>query len=94
MHATSHPTLSTTQGRGGEDILLDEFDALGLHCEPATQLVVTCEVCGRPATKQCWTCGMPICEFCTLKQHWKVGWEQEWVQVGALVDPARPEGDT
>lgn len=37
---------------------------------------------------------MPICEFCTLKQHWKVGWEWEWGQVGALVDPARPKGDT
>ncbi|KAL6778128.1 hypothetical protein ACKKBG_A17025 [Auxenochlorella protothecoides x Auxenochlorella symbiontica] len=65
-------------GRGGEDILLDEFDALGLHCEPATQLVVTCEVCGRPATKQCWTCGMPICEFCTLKQHWKDNFPLHW----------------
>lgn len=33
---------------------------------------MTCEVCRRPATKQCWTCGMSICEFCTLKRHWKV----------------------
>jgi hypothetical protein len=40
---------------------------------PALQLVVTCEVCRRPATKECWTCGMQICEFCTLKRHWKVG---------------------
>ena len=38
----------------------------------AVQLVVTCEVCRRPATKECWTCGMQICEFCTLKRHWKV----------------------
>ena len=52
--------------------MLDEFEGLGLHCEPSTQLVVTCEVCGRPSTKDCWTCGMRICDFCTLKRHWKV----------------------
>ena len=60
------------QAAGGEDILLDEFEGLGLHCDPHTQLVVTCEVCRRPATKECWTCSMKICEFCTLKRHWKV----------------------
>lgn len=63
---------------GGEDILLDEFDNIGLHCDPATQLVVTCEVCGRPATKECWTCKMQICEFCTLKRHWKDGYPLHW----------------
>ena len=56
---------------GGEGLLLDEFEGLGLHCDPGTQLVVTCEVCGRPSTKDCWTCGMRICDFCTLKRHWK-----------------------
>lgn len=61
------------QAPGGEDLLLDEFEGLGLHCDPGTQLVVTCEVCGRPSTKDCWTCGMKICDFCTLKRHWKVG---------------------
>ena len=35
------------QPLGGEDILLDEFENLGLRCNPATQLVVTCEVRGR-----------------------------------------------
>ena len=60
------------QAPGGEDLLLDEFEGLGLHCDPGTQLVVTCEVCGRPSTKDCWTCGMKICDFCTLKRHWKV----------------------
>lgn len=64
--------VPTPQGLGGEDLLLDEFAGLGLHCNPATQLVVTCEVCRRPATKECWTCRMQICEFCTLKRHWKV----------------------
>lgn len=67
-----------SQALGGEDILLDEFESLGLHCDPATQLVVTCEVCRRPATKECWTCGMHICEFCTLKQHWKDGVPLHW----------------
>ena len=60
------------QAQGGEDMLLDEFEGLGLHCEAGTQLVVLCEVCQRPATKECWTCGMKICDFCTLKRHWKV----------------------
>ena len=60
------------QAQGGEGILLEELEELGLHCDPLTQLVVTCEVCRRPSTKQCWTCGMDICSFCTLKRHWKV----------------------
>jgi HSP20 family molecular chaperone IbpA len=64
--------------QGGEDILLDEFDSLGLSCDPHTQLVVTCEVCRRPATKECWTCKMMICEFCTLKRHWKDGFPLHW----------------
>lgn len=64
--------------QGGEDVLLDEFDSLGLRCDPHTQLVVTCEVCRRPATKQCWTCKMMICEFCTLKRHWKDGFPLHW----------------
>lgn len=64
--------LMYAQSKGGEDVLLDEYEGLGLHCDPQTQLVVTCEVCRRPATKECWTCGMQICEFCTLKRHWKV----------------------
>eukprot|EP00873_Tetraselmis_striata_P023008 jgi/Tetstr1/443272/TSEL_031306.t1 len=60
-----------SKAEGGEDKLLDEFEGLGLHCDPNTQLVVTCEVCRRPSTKECWTCGMKICDFCTLKTHWK-----------------------
>ncbi|KAK9810351.1 hypothetical protein WJX72_009272 [[Myrmecia] bisecta] len=63
---------------GKEDMLLDEFENLGLHCTPATQLVVTCEVCRRPSTKQCWTCGMAICDFCTLKRHWKDNFPLHW----------------
>ena len=68
----SNACAPPTQARGGEDVLLDGFDGLGLHCEARTQLVVICEVCRRPSTKECWTCGMKICDFCTLKRHWKV----------------------
>ena len=68
----------TSAALGGEDVLLDEFENLGLHCNPGTQLVVTCEVCRRPATKECWTCKMKICEFCTLKRHWKDGVPLHW----------------
>ena len=53
-------------------MLLDELRDSGVHCDPLTQLVVTCEVCRRPSNKECWTCGMKICDFCTLKRHWKV----------------------
>jgi len=59
------------QAEGGEGMLLDELRASGVHCDPLTQLVVTCEVCRRPSNKECWTCGMRICDFCTLKRHWK-----------------------
>ena len=77
------------QAPGGEDILLDELAGRGLVCDPLTQLVVTCEVCRRPATKQCWTCGMQICEFCTLKRHWKVG---PWVYLLSLCCTWQAEG--
>lgn len=67
---------------GGEDLMLDEFEKKlcsdGLEVDPRTQLVVVCEVCSRPATTQCWTCGMHICEFCTLKRHWKDGHPLHW----------------
>jgi len=46
-----------------------------------TQLVVLCEVCGRPSTKECWTCGLKFCDFCTRKQHWKGKWPLHWPMV-------------
>jgi hypothetical protein len=69
--------------QGGEGALLDEFSARGLAVDPACQLVVTCEVCRRPATKRCWTCAMDICEFCTLKRHWRDGSPLHWPLVDA-----------
>ena len=74
---------ATAQPQGGEDVLLDEFESLGLRCDAATQLVVTCGVCRRPATKACWTCGMDICEFCTLKRHWRDGVPLHWPLVNS-----------
>ncbi len=64
--------MTHPQAHGGEGMLLDQLDELGMACDANTQLVVVCEVCSRPATKDCWTCGMKICDFCTLKRHWKV----------------------
>ncbi len=53
-HPSPHPPLHP-QGHGGEGALLDELAAGGrLSVNPATQLVVTCELCRRPATKECW----------------------------------------
>ncbi|KAK9831834.1 hypothetical protein WJX81_000048 [Elliptochloris bilobata] len=66
------------RAEGGEGMLLDELRESGVHCDPLTQLVVTCEVCRRPSNKECWTCGMKICDFCTLKRHWKGGFALHW----------------
>ncbi|KAG2428862.1 hypothetical protein HYH02_014273 [Chlamydomonas schloesseri] len=35
------------------------------------QLVVTCELCGRPATRACSLCGLDFCSFCARRQHWR-----------------------
>ena len=63
---------------GGEDLLLDEFEKLGLSCDPSCQLVVTCEVCGRPSTWDCHICGLHCCDFCGRKQHWKGAFGLHW----------------
>eukprot|EP00958_Prasinococcus_capsulatus_P015003 scaffold1590_cov417-Prasinococcus_capsulatus_cf.AAC.8 len=64
---------------GGEDIILDEFDRLHPDgVDAATQLVLTCEVCMRPANKVCWVCKMNICDFCTVKRHWKGSFPLHW----------------
>ena len=60
------------QAQGGEEEMFKEMSSSGIVCDPLTQLIVLCEVCGRPSTKECWTCKMPICSFCTLKRHWRV----------------------
>ena len=42
---------SGVAGQGGEDILLDEFENLGLHCDPATQVPACC--CCRCSSATC-----------------------------------------
>lgn len=63
----------TPRARGGEDVLLDDLERLGLKLDPGSQLVVLCEVCGRPSNKECFACGLKFCDFCTRKLHWKGG---------------------
>lgn len=63
---------------GGEDALLDALEGLGLTCDPSRQLVVTCESCGRPATKDCYACGAPFCDFCSRTPHWRPGVALHW----------------
>ena len=43
----------TVRARGGEDLILDDLERLGLDLDPGRQLVVLCEVCGRPSNKTC-----------------------------------------
>jgi len=61
----------TPRAEGGEDILLDDFERMGIFCDANTQLVILCEVCGRPSNKECWVCTCRYCDFCERKQHWK-----------------------
>lgn len=44
-------------GQGGEDILLDEFENLGLHCDPATQVCVL--LCDWACACACHDCACP-----------------------------------
>ncbi len=61
----------TPRARGGEDLILDDLERLGLDLDPGRQLVVLCEVCGRPSNKTCYVCDCRFCDFCTRKVHWK-----------------------
>ena len=70
-HAFRYIPGVTPRARGGEDALLDDLERLGLHLDPGSQLVVLCEVCGRPSNKTCFACGLRFCDFCARKLHWK-----------------------
>ena len=61
----------------------DDSEEHVVRIDPMTQLVVLCEVCGRPSTCECWTCGAKICSFCTLKRHWKGKFGLHWPMVDA-----------
>ena len=64
----------TPRARGGESVLLDDLERLGVHSiDGGTQLVALCEVCGRPSTKICYACECRYCDFCSRKLHWKGG---------------------
>lgn len=44
FHPSRYIPGVTPRAEGGEDLMLDELERLGLACEPSTQLVVVCEV--------------------------------------------------
>ena len=50
QHVTQYRYIPgvTQRAVGGEDLLLDDIARLGLETDASTQLVVLCEVCGRP----------------------------------------------
>lgn len=66
------------RAHGGEEHLLRKYKEQGIHCDPARQLVVLCEMCSRPSTKDCFICGMKFCDFCTRKRHWKGKFGLHW----------------
>jgi len=70
-HAYRYIPGVTPRAPGGEDVMLDELDRLGLRVDPGTQLVALCEVCARPSNKTCFACGLLFCDFCERKMHWK-----------------------
>jgi hypothetical protein len=61
----------TPRANGGEGVLLDDLERLGMQIDGGTQLVALCEVCGRPSTKLCYACTARYCDFCSRKLHWK-----------------------
>lgn len=70
--AEPSPAPGVTEALLLQQLLRAAAGAGGAVVDPAVQLCITCEVCRRPATKECWTCRMAICDFCTRRQHWKV----------------------
>lgn len=70
-HAYRYIPGVTPRARGGEGVLLDDLERLGVHIDGGAQLVALCEVCGRPSTKLCYACDCRYCDFCSRKLHWK-----------------------
>lgn len=62
---------------GGEADLLAALGACAVVA-PDKQLVVTCALCGRPATVQCFVCSLPLCAFCTRARHAAPGVKPHW----------------
>jgi len=38
--------------------------------DPLRQLAVLCELCPRPSSRACWTCGARLCAFCSRRPHY------------------------
>jgi hypothetical protein len=38
--------------------------------DPSRQLALLCELCPRPASRACWTCGASLCAFCSRRPHY------------------------
>ena len=79
QHVTQYRYIPgvTQRAVGGEDLLLDDIARLGLETDASMQLVVLCEVCGRPSTRVC-MCSLYYCDFCERKQHWKGEFGLHW----------------
>ena len=41
-------------------------------CDPDSckVLILLCGLCGRPSNLECWTCRLPLCDFCKSRPHW------------------------
>lgn len=83
---TSSTTFPHSDGVENALFASNASTAWGTEIDAATQLVVTCEMCGRPATAECYACTMQICSFCTRDRHWKVG---VCLACGAMTSTAR-----
>ncbi|KXZ42769.1 hypothetical protein GPECTOR_119g400 [Gonium pectorale] len=89
-HHHQYVHVDTQRSKGGEDALLAEVLLRSAGAVvPASQLVVTCELCGRPATRDCSVCSMPFCSFCARRQHWRGKHPMHWPVVstpGAMLE--------
>lgn len=84
----------TPRAPGGEDVLLDDIERLGLENVCAeTQLVTLCEICGRPSTRVCYACTALFCDFCERKMHWKGSVGLHWPVVRVDGKMARQLGE-
>jgi len=63
---------------GGEELMVEELDRLGVEVDSSSQLLVLCEVCGRPSTRECYACNCPFCSFCSRKMHSRPGVPLHW----------------
>lgn len=72
----SHPLIihQCYAGRKLGNILSKTKSLMCPYACPLCPQVITCEMCSRPATRNCSACSMAVCELCTRRMHAKVGW--------------------